>query len=207
VDYFGRWKALHYRARHFYSPVLVSGDFDSTNRTIALWVTSDELKSVSGKLIWRVTDLAGTKLRAGKQSVKLAAQTSSRVGEMDLGDLIQKQGANNLLVWLSFEVKGKSVSQNTVLLVRPKELALLDPQFATEVSGSGTEYTVTVSAKHPALWAWLDVAGGSARSSDNFLSIASNSPAKFEVHLDQPLAKTDFIKALKVRSLFDTYAR
>jgi beta-mannosidase len=206
VDYFGRWKALHYRSRHFYSPVLVSGDFNPTNNSVALWLTSDELKPVSGKLTWRITDLAGAELRAGKQIVELAAQKSSRVSELNLDDLVQKYGATNLLVWLSFDVKGKSVSQNAVLLTKPKELALLDPEFVTKVSGSGTDYTVTVSLKHPALWVWLDLAGADARLSDNFVHLAPDAPMQFTVKLTQPMTKADFTNALKVHSLFDTYA-
>ncbi len=206
VDYFGRWKALQYRARHFYAPVLISGVFDPTNNSVALWLTSDELKPVSGKLEWRVTDLAGTELRAGKQDAAVAAQQSLQVGKLDLTDLLKKYGVTNLLVWLSFDMNGKTVSQNLVLFVKPKELELLNPGLSSDVSGSGTDFTISVHAKHPALWVWLDTAGTEAHLSDNFIPMASDSSIRFTVKLEKPMAKRDFVNAVKVHSLFDTFA-
>lgn len=206
VDYFGRWKALQYRARHFYSPILVSGVFDTTSRNVDIWLTSDELKPVQGRLNWHVTDLAGTELLAGKQGVAVGAQQSARVAESGLRNLLQKFTANNLLIWMAFDINGAPVSSNTLLLANPKELALLDPGLTSEISGSGTEFTVVVGTRHPALWVWLDIAGADARLSDNFVPISPGAPVRFTVKLEQPMAKDDFVRALKVRSLFDTYA-
>ncbi len=205
VDYFGRWKALQYRAKHFYSPVLVSGDFNSTNGMVALWLTSDELKPVQGKLNWRVTDVAGNELGAGKLNVTQAAQTSSVVGTIDLGKLVSSPGGTNLLVWLKFDGGGKLTTDNVVLLARPKQLQLLDPQLSFTVSGSGTNYTVTVRAGKPALWVWLDIPGVEARFSDNFIHIAPGAPAKFNVQLTKPMSRSELLKTLQAQSLFSTY--
>jgi len=206
VDYFGRWKALQYRARHFYAPVLVSGVYDPTHRSVALWLTSDELKPLAGKLKWRVTDLDGREFITGHQEVAVNRQQSAQVGTIDMTDPLQKQGANNLLVWLSFEVKGAAISKNLLLLAKPKELALRDPKWVSEISGSGTNYIVTLRAKHPALWTWLDLGDLKATLSDNFVSIAPGAAVTFTVRLDQPLAKKDFASRLHLRSLFDIYA-
>ncbi|HZI33690.1 MAG TPA: hypothetical protein VFF11_15215, partial [Candidatus Binatia bacterium] len=73
VDYFGRWKALHYLARKFYAPMLVSGLENVKDGTIELFVTSDELESRHGKLSWNVTDLAGNTLSQDSMSVKIPA--------------------------------------------------------------------------------------------------------------------------------------
>jgi beta-mannosidase len=40
LDYHGRWKALHYTARNFYAPVLVSGVEDMEKGTVELRVRS-----------------------------------------------------------------------------------------------------------------------------------------------------------------------
>ena len=205
VDYFGRWKALQFRARHFYSPVLVSGDFNAMNGTVALWLTSDELKPVQGKLNWRVTDLAGKELGNGKLNVIQAAQKSSVVGSIDLSDLVQSQGATNLLVWIKFDGGGKLTSDNVVLLVRPKELQLQDPQLSLSASGSGTNYTITVRGRKPALWVWLDIPGGDAQFSDNFVHVAPGVPMKFNVQLTKPMSKLELLETLQVKSLFSTY--
>ena len=112
VDYFGRWKALHYMARRFYSPMLVSGLENTTDGTIDLFVTSDELESHHGKLSWNVTDLAGKTLRHDSMSVRIPSRNSSKVKTLNLQAEIKTQGANGLLTWLKLEVNGKTVSEN-----------------------------------------------------------------------------------------------
>ncbi len=59
VDYFGRWKALHYLARKFYSPVLVSAAENDSTRSADLFISSDLMTDQHGKLEWSVTDLSG----------------------------------------------------------------------------------------------------------------------------------------------------
>ena len=92
-----------------------------------------------------------------------------------------------------------------VLLARPKQLPLQDPQLSFTASGSGTNYTVTVRAGKPALWVWLDIPGVEARFSDNFIHIAPGASAKFNVQLTKPMSKSDFLKTLQAQSLFSTY--
>ena len=41
LDYYGRWKALHYMARHFFAPVLLSGIEDVAAGTVAIHLTND----------------------------------------------------------------------------------------------------------------------------------------------------------------------
>ncbi len=204
VDYFGRWKALQFRARHFYSPLLVSGVWDDQTKAVTLWTTSDRLQPVKGTVRWSVTDLAGKVLDAGSQKAALPAQQSQLAKTLNLAPLVERYGTTNLLVWASLEVNGQTESQNLVTLAKAKELALLDPQLKTDVSGDGTDWTITIQAGHPALWTWVEVAG-EARYSDNFIHIAPGTPARVEVHLAQPVTKADLLAGLKVRSLFDTY--
>ena len=205
VDYFGRWKALHYRARHFYAPLLVSGVADSAKGTVGLWVTSDHMQPVSGELSWNVTDPSGRTLLAGTQQVTIPERRSQQVRELALSDLIQQHGAANLLVWVAFKTGGQTVSENLATFAKPKDLALLDPGLRTEVSGEGRKWTVTLHAKHPALWAWLEVTGAGARYSDNFIHLSNGGPATIVVSLDKEMSKDEFVRSLKARSLHDTF--
>jgi beta-mannosidase len=109
-------------------------------------------------------------------------------------------------VWFALDAEGKTVSQNLLTLAKPKELALVNPNLKTEARGDGTDWAVTIQAEHPALWTWLEVAGAEARYSDNFIHIAPGTSVRVEVHLAPPMTKSDFLAALRVRSLFDTYA-
>ncbi|NOS68585.1 MAG: hypothetical protein HOP33_01465 [Verrucomicrobia bacterium] len=206
VDYFGRWKALHYMARTFYSPLLVSGLENIKDGTIDLFVTSDELELHRGKLSWNVTDLAGRTLRHDSMSVPLPARKSEKVKTLDLQTEVKNQGANGLLTWLKLEVDGKTVSENLVLLALPKELKLSDPKLASSVKELGDGFLVTIQSATPALWVWLGLKNADAKYADNFIHLMPDVPQTVLVQPKEPISREVFLGELQVRSLFDTYS-
>ncbi len=50
IDYFGRWKALHYAARKFYAPVLLS--IEDKAEVMDLFVTNDTVRAWTGEVRW-----------------------------------------------------------------------------------------------------------------------------------------------------------
>jgi len=205
VDYYGRWKALHYLARRFYAPVLVSGLEDVTNQSVAVSVTSDLLTTNRGQLTWEVTDPAGRPLLKESETIVLAPQSSRRLQDLDLRKLVSRSSASNLLVWLKIEVPGQPVSENLVTLVRPKDLALVEPGLRPVIKKYGDQFLVTLSADKPALWTWLSLKDANAVYSDNFIHVRPKSPAQITVTPEQPMTDDEFTRALQVRSLIDTY--
>ena len=99
----------------------------------------------------------------------------------------------------------KIVSDNLVSFVLPKELRLGDPRLTAAIAKKGKEFRVTLTAEQPALWTWLSLENGDARYSDNFVHVTAGAPVEIVVHPEHPLSQTEFTKALRVRSLFDTY--
>ncbi|HUA39032.1 MAG TPA: glycoside hydrolase family 2 protein [Candidatus Sulfopaludibacter sp.] len=205
VDYFGRWKALHYLARKFYAPMLVSGLEHVQKGTVDVFITNDYLEAHYGKLIWCVTDLDGELLAQETLRVKIPARKSEKVRTLNLQEQIQKLGTNELLAWLKLEVGDKTISDNLVLLALPKELKLRDPELTTTVDELRDGFLVTLKSVKPALWAWLELENADARFSDNFVHVAPGSPQTILVQPKQSLNKDDCVKELRVRSLFDTY--
>ncbi len=207
VDYFGRWKALHYMARKFYAPILVSGLENVEEGTVDIFVTSDLLKTRRGTLTWNVTDLEGRSLAQASSNLEIPARKSLKVKTLNLQEQIQKVGANGFLTWLILDVDERTVSDNLVLLALPKELKLLDPKLSTSVDESGSGFLVKIESEKPALWAWLELEGADAKFSDNFVHVTPDSPRTILVQPGRRLNKDDFTKALRVRSLFDTYSQ
>ncbi|MGO9108119.1 MAG: beta-mannosidase [Thermoguttaceae bacterium] len=206
VDYFGRWKALQYMARRFYAPVLVSGDEDVKGRKVDLHVTSDRLENCQGSLQWTITDVSGVKLGEGKIDVDIAAGKSRLVRSLELRDVVEKQGEKNILVWLKLDVAGETVSENLVTLAYPRELKLLDPALSADITEKGQGlFTVVLHAEHPALWTWLELDGVDARFSDNFVHVGPAGPVTITVQPAMPMTKDALQRALKIRSLYDTY--
>jgi beta-mannosidase len=206
VDYFGRWKALHYAAKKFYAPILVSGAEDAKTGKVDVYVASDKMEDHKGKVSWSVTDVAGKKISDGSLDIDIPARKSRIVRSLNLAEEIKKSGANNTLVWLSLRVGGEIVSTNLVTFAFPRELTLVDPQLSEEIVETQGEFVVTLRTEHPALWTWLELDGVDATCSDNFVHVTKDLPQMIIVSPATPMTKDAFKKALRVRSLYDTYA-
>jgi beta-mannosidase len=77
LDYFGRWKALHYAAKRFYAPVLLS--IEDKGNLMNVYVTSDLTEPWGGTVLWTLMTLDGKVLKFGSQAVILAPLASVKV--------------------------------------------------------------------------------------------------------------------------------
>ncbi|MGC3959763.1 MAG: hypothetical protein QM813_18125 [Verrucomicrobiota bacterium] len=203
VDYFGRWKALHYFARRFFAPILVSSRENLEAGTTDIFVSSDLLQSKRGTLKWRTTDLTGETLLQDQMAVAIPARKSEKVKTLDFQALIKKHQAGGFLTWLEIEVEGKTVSENLLLFTAPKELKLSDPQLSAAVEAVKDGFLVTLKSKRPALWAWLDLTNTDASYADNFFHVRPDASRQVLVLPAKRLSYEEFVRELQPRSLFD----
>ena len=203
VDYYRRAKALLYQSKHFFAAVLVSGLSDAQSGRTDIHITNDGQKNVSGILRWNVTNRAGEVLRQGSRQINIPARTSRQEEELDLSDLIQLHGAQNLLVWPEVIVDGRTVARNTLFFGRPKEVKVKRPNLTASISGGETRYRVVIETDVPALWVWADVEDADASYSDNFFDLCPDRAAEIEIELDKPMTPFEFRGKLQVRSVYD----
>ncbi len=196
LDWKGNWKALHYMARRFYTPILVTGVAEVDGTTVEIHATNDLRTEQTGTVTYTITDAAGATLEQGDFAVTIPAGTSSLVRTLDVSAWIESHSSRDVLVWVELNVNGALISEDLALFARPKHLALVQPQLTKSVRGGDGQFDVTLRTDHPALYVWLELPG--TKFSDNF------------VHLRPGVEKTITVTAadvsgLVVRSLVDTY--
>jgi len=218
IDYHGRWKALHYMAKNFFAPLLVSGLEDVVKGTVEIHVTSDLMKAVDGSLKWVVTNVDGKVLLKGGRKVRAAARTTRKVETLRLGELVETHEKRGLLVWLELKAAGQPVSRNLAFFARPirrprivsprpKHLDLdrkpgITKKIARRADGT---FDVTLATRRPALWVWLELEKVDAKMSDNFFHLRPGASVKINVRPARELSASEMHKRLAVRSLVDTY--
>ena len=60
IDFFGNWKALHYKAKHSFEDVLVTSKVE--NNILRTYVINDDFESHSGELSVKILDFEGNPL-------------------------------------------------------------------------------------------------------------------------------------------------
>ena len=206
IDYHGRWKALHYMARRFFAPVLVSGVEEVEAGKVYLHVTSDLSDPLAAELAWTLSDLQGGRIDADTISVDAGPRQSAQVASLDLKQHLEHHGARDLLLWLELREGDRPLSSNLVLFARPKRLDLPEPDIRTRVEETGEgHFAVTLEATKPALWAWLSLRDADARWSDNFVSLRPGKPTTVTLAPVDAMTREQIESALVVSSLVDTY--
>lgn len=207
IDSYGRPKALYYRLKHAYAPVALSGLADARTGRAELWVANDRPWPLRGTLAWTAMRADGTRIASGTQPVAIPAGTSAvRTFARDFAKPVTQPGSDGVLLYATLRTPHEPDSQTTLLFGRPKDIELADPKIRTSVQAAGGGFRVTLSGAHPALWAWVSLDGLDAEFSDNFVDLAPGKAATIFVKPKAKVGLAQFRKALRVRSLFDTYA-
>jgi beta-mannosidase len=206
IDSVGRWKALHYMAKSFFAPLLVSGLEDLAAGTVELHVTSDRLQDTQGTVSWLLTDVAGTTLATGASETPIGARQNTLVQTLDVNRYLQERGKRDLLLWLELTVDDKVVSTNFVPFSRPKHYELQKPNIVAKVRREpGQPTTIHLETDKPALWVWLELKDVSATFSNNFLHLIPGKPVEITVRPWADLTTYTIEEQLVIKSLVDTY--
>jgi beta-mannosidase len=206
IDFSGRWKALHCAAKRFFAPLLISAVADEANGTVDVHATSDRLSPAAARVAWTLTDVGGRTVAADAEPVRAPANGSRRVLRIDLADPLARYGPRDLLLWLELRLRGEVVATHLVTFAPPKHLELTPPQIRARVRRpGGGPFAVTLRAKRPALWTWLELAGAEGRFEDNFFHLRPGAEVTVQAAPDRHLTVDAFRKKLRIRSLFDTY--
>jgi len=208
IDFFGRWKALHYFAARVFAPVLVSGLENAETGTVSVHLSNDLNRRVQGEIRCVTTDLEGTLLHREAWPVTIQAGESRETGIAHLQPLLSKFGNAGLLVWLDFsEQDGRTTSHNLVLFDRPKKMDLKHSGLRCKVLPDGEKtFLVEITVEKPALWIRLDTGTFDTRFSDNYRSLRPGETWSVIATPDRVMTVQEFEKALILRDLVATYS-
>jgi beta-mannosidase len=203
LDYFGRWKALHYAARRFYAPVLISVEDAADRRAIHL--TSDLTQAWNGEVRWRLETPAGKVFESGTERVAAAPLADTPVRALDFtGRIDDGNRRERILVCELWQ--GRSRIALSISPFAPyKHIALEDPGLNAVITGKGDEVIIKISAKRMALFVELALEGADPVFSDNYFDLPARSSTRITVPLPHGWSLARVRRALRMRSLVNSY--
>ncbi|TLN28256.1 glycoside hydrolase family 2 protein, partial [bacterium] len=144
LDYFLRWKALHYAARRFYAPLLLS--IEDGAATQAVTVTSDLREPWEGTLRWSLETLDGQALETGEEAVKAAPFAATPVCRLDfagrLDDDLRRECIFIAELWQGAELRVRQTSY----FAPTKHLSLREPGITARLDADAGQARITLSA-------------------------------------------------------------
>lgn len=141
LEFGGKWKALHYAAKRFFAPALVSAHrlgADENRITAAdLYTVFDGARETRGELRWelrRFDDASAAILEHGVRAITLRPGESALWERLDFRAALRAHGAANLYLHIALRLADSSdepVSEDTVFFTAPCFLRL--PHADTEL--------------------------------------------------------------------------
>ncbi len=202
IDYYGRWKALHYYARRFYDDVLISPFLHDDK--VDVYVVSDKLQPLSGTIHMRLLDFSGNSLLDQTKDVQVPAQSNAIYFTVDKASLAAKGDLRRSFLVFDLDVAGKRVSRNLIFFHATHDLELpVAPKIETTFNKNGEDFSVTVQSPKLARSVYLSFGDLDVQSSDNYFDLLPGE--QVTLHL-KSTATLDQIKgALKVTSLTEAF--
>lgn len=204
VDYYGRWKALHYHARHFYAPELIAALRDPAGKT-EVTLVSDHTEPMQVRWRMRVMDFDGKQLSKRERSTTMPALSATRIGEFSDSQLLGRADPkHSYAVFDLLDGDGKLLSRNVVLFDAAKNLALPQTKIDAELTSSSDGYTLTLSSPVFAHEVWVSFGDLDAKLSDNAIDLLPGEPITLQVTSKATLDQLR--EALQTRDVAGTLA-
>ncbi len=205
IDYYGRWKALHYFAKRFFAPLLISAREDGTE--VVLYVTNERLTAFKGEIIWRLRNNASQILKAGNCQVEIEALAVKQCQKLDLSDLLTGfPEQRSTYLEFALNVDYETVSSGTVLFVKEKHFEFIHPELSLAVREEATQFIIEVTSKAFARFVELDLKEIDCRFSDNYFDLSAGEVkiiAIEKTRLSRQLTLAEMKTKLSVRSMYE----
>ena len=202
LDYFGRWKALHYSAKRFYAPVLLSLFDEGTH--IGIHLTSDLTADWQGEIKWRLETLNGKVLEQGSKQAMIPALLSHEIIAVDLP--VPAESKRECVFVAELWQGSDLISTQIAPFVPNKHLKLQNPRLSVNVSENSDQLLFAINAKSLARYVELKLAGADVVFSDNYFDLPAHQTRVITCQLPAGWSVEDAKSKLQVMHLFSSYA-
>jgi len=157
VDYCQRLKALHYYARRFFAPVMISCEEEGMlgsgqelvrlpfgfKKSIRLNVTNETLKDEQVTVKWQLRDASAKVLREDEVDITVPKLSAVWLDKVELPEV----DIYNQYVSYAAYIAGEKVSEGTVIFSYPKYFRYENPELSVKVDGNKLTVSATKYAK------------------------------------------------------------
>jgi len=169
IDYYGRWKALHYFVREAYKPIkqVVTED----GQVITLHMISDTYSMISARIDMRLVNFDGEILWAERGQADLPPGLKPTILELNRREVLKDADIASVVLVTSLMDPSGLLDRNYHYFAKPKDLKLKDPELRYEITDKGDTFEVRLETTRLAKNIFLTAGEVAGQFSDNFFDI------------------------------------
>lgn len=208
IDYFGRWKALHYMAQKFYAPHAVSMTLE--DHRCHVYFSNESFETTEYSLTLSIRDLSGNVLETYETKGNSPAFSAIETAVVDICSWEDQK--DDVFLEAVIHTKDQKVLKDVETLVPYKYLNLKNPVISTEAEETNDAFILHISSDCFAPFVALDFDDADVIFSDNFFHLTDKTVQDIIVKKEDILQghfenAEDFGKRLQILSLGTSYAR
>ncbi|TRX70215.1 glycoside hydrolase family 2 protein [Carboxylicivirga sp. M1479] len=204
VDYYNRWKALHYKVRDAYAQVMVSTQ--TNNDKLDIYVVSDRIEESTGTLSIIVNDFTGQRIWSEELEVAIPVNTSEVLVSPLISKLLANHQENELVVNVVLRDDEMVLAQNEHYFVAPKDLNLKNVDVAYTLERlNDTELKIKLSTDYLAKDLCLSFSNLDGHFSNNYFDLLPGNQREIIFKSNTILSANVDTYELSTKSLVDSY--
>ena len=144
IDYYGRWKALHYQAKRSFSRdlLVITGEKDE----VMIQAITDGLTNLKATLTIRVCDLNGENILQSSKEINLLKNKSVEVFRAKEANLVKKHAPETAYLLATLEGPGVESFETIFFFRKPKDLKLTKPAIEFQLRETGDQFLVELQS-------------------------------------------------------------
>ncbi|MEJ2055196.1 MAG: hypothetical protein P8X42_14870, partial [Calditrichaceae bacterium] len=201
IDYYGRWKALHYFAKKAFTPVLISPDLDGGR--VRLFLISDLPRAVKTLVRIELMDFNGRSIHKNEFDISVTDKKSLCIQDESLNNMLRGREANDILLYCECYEQDKLLSENILYFKAVKELNLPAPEIEMNIKKIKNGYQILLRSATLAKNVYLNIENMDGFFSDNYFDLLPGREKSIIFNVDKKI--DDFKDRLTMRTVYDTY--
>jgi len=206
IDYLGKKKAAFYVAKKAFKNISVIPALSDTvvgpESLVNVYVNSDSLKAVEGKLSIKLLTFAGKVVFQKDMDVQVKPLSNKIFFSIPSAELLKGLDKNELVLSTVLTRNGLVISDNLLYFDHCKFLKFQNPKIKTDIVPDGSGFEIVLSASSLAKSVYLSLPNGDDGFSDNFFDLLPNQ--KLKIKLNTKLSINELKSKLSIRSLIDS---
>ena len=216
LDYYCRWKALHYYAKRFYNPIFPS--VKESKKIVEFWLTNALRTSINGMFEWKILNSDGKMIMNGNKNTTILPCSSKKIDLADVSSINKDKGMmKKNIIFYSF-TKDSMSYRGFRLFDAPKYFPLKNPDISHSIETvdrtnmEKTSYKLTIKAKQIALYVHVESNAVDFVASDNYFALEPGESRVISLRIEnypksgENISEQELIKSFQVKSLFDLRA-
>lgn len=199
-DYYGRWKAMHYMARRFFAPVLLSAHKDEYS--IVLNISNETFNKFEGIVKYKIISNTSEVIFKGESEASINGLNSKDIITLDVQKHIDGFERERIFIFELEDVNGNIISQESLLFTKPKHFKFLNPNIKAEVIKEKDKFILKIATENYAKGVCVDFKDFDCILSDNYFDMWDKKIITIN-KIPKDVTEESILENINIRSVYD----